>query len=179
MIGRRLDPWRGGLFYLGVTLLAVSTVTAGCGPGGTLGNVSFTSPDDPMVSDLQVRAVTPAVSGRTIRWRITARVTDRNNDVVGGTARVTVHGVNDNEVHVDFPEVTMTIVPTDLAGDRLTAILVVENAPAGEMSLLFTVQDAAGNSSFGGGSFTVQISGRSAPGSATRPDEVRGALVHR
>jgi hypothetical protein len=72
----------------------------------------------------------------------------------------------------------MVIVESDFTGDRLSAILVLNNAPAGEISLYFQVTDLAGNSSISEGSFDVRISGRSAPGSVTRPEELRGALLH-
>jgi hypothetical protein len=163
---------------LGLLLLVLAAMS-GCAPYDTAGGGSFSSPDVPRISGLQVRALTSTVSGRTIRWRITARITDPNGDVIGGTAEVGVHHVNDNWVHVDFPELRMTIVESDLAGERYSAILVVDNAPAGEIGMTFGVRDAAGNVSFGSTtSFHLRISGRTAPGSATRPEELQAALIH-
>jgi hypothetical protein len=162
---------------LGRLLLAAAAVP-GCVGGPGLGDFNFA--DNPQISNLRVRPLTPTVSGRTIRWQITAQVADRNNDVIGGTASVEVLAINDDEVPFGAPEskVSMVIVESDFTGDRLSAILVLNNAPAGEISLYFQVTDLAGNSSISEGSFDVRISGRSAPGSVTRPEELRGALLH-
>lgn len=170
-------------FYF-AALLPILAVTAGC-VIDTAGPYHITGPDDPQVSDFQIRALTPAVSGRTIRWRITARITDRNNDVVGGKAEVSIHTVNgngsrSNGVPVTPPGMSLTIVETDLTnGDRFTAILSMDNASAGDISMTFAVADAAGNRGVTGiESFDVRISGTSAPGAATRPDDIRGGLIH-
>ena len=75
---------------------------------------------------------------------------------------------------------TMTIIETDLTDDdRFSAILVMDNAPAGEITMSFGVRDAAGHFSVGTSeALTVSITGTSAPGAATRREDIRGGLIH-
>jgi hypothetical protein len=176
--------------YLGVLLL-IPAVIAGCNPGPAIKITS--SPDDPVISELQIRPLTAERSGQTNRWRITARITDPNNDVIGGTASVSIKCVDrppDGSIRgpnctlngtFEPPGFRLSITASDLTNsDRFTAILVVENAPAGGLEMFFEVTDAAGHAgtfaSFK--SFILSISGPTAPGAATRPEDIRGGLMH-
>lgn len=161
------------------TFLSLLWVVTGC-YADTVGNIDLSSPDDPVVSDLQVPALTPAVSGRSVQWQLTARVTDRNNDVVGGTAEVSIHEVNGTRSQLPVDLASLTIVASDLRnGERFAAILILDNAPAGEIQLTLSVRDAAGNLGITGiESFTLHLSGRSPPRAATRPEELQGRFIH-
>jgi hypothetical protein len=149
----RPDVRRLGTSSLWVLLLATVPIP-GCGHGTGIGRSS----------NLQVQALTP--SGRTRRWRITAQIMDPNDDVVGGRASVTIYRVNENQATSVLlpPELSMTIFERDFRGDRFTAILVLNNGPGGESSMIFNVWDAAGNIDFADGSLILTIP------AAPRPD---------
>jgi hypothetical protein len=106
-------------------LLLILAVIGGCGESYTH---FATSADRPRISEFRIRALTAEVSGQTIRWRISVRITDRNNDLVGGEAEITPLVVNHN-VSLAGPDLRLTIEET-------------------------------------------------APGAATRPEDIRGGLVH-
>jgi len=167
------------VLYLAV-LLPIAAVTGGC--PGTAGPIYTGGPDDPEISDFQIQALTPERSGQTIRWRITARIADRNDDVVGGEGEAAIHEVNGvrSAPTTGLPTMRLTIIGSDLSPDGVfTAILFIDNAPAGEIEMTFAVSDAAGHLSIRTlKGFTLRVSGTSAPGAATRPEEIRGGLTH-
>ena len=104
---------------------------------------------------------------------------------VGGEARVNVCRVNNNPEVISGPcflppGMSLTIVEADLTqGGVFTAILFVDNAPAGEILMRFFVSDASPQGFLGHAvDIIVRISGTSASGAATRPEDIRGGLIH-
>jgi hypothetical protein len=166
-------------------LLATSLLLAGCGGGGDDPfDFDIISDDAPMVSEFQIQPLTPTVTGGTVRWRITARVTDRNGDVVGGEAIIGVARVNGvGRASTTGGTFRSRIDETELVGDRLTVQLFIVNPPPGEIDLVFIVSDAGDHPSgfvfpnIGGVNFTVTVSGPSRPGQATRPEDIVGGVT--
>ena len=66
-----------------ITVLVISSCGGGGGGGGTTGP----SANSPVVSNFQIRPLTAERTGITLAYRVTATVTDPNNDLVGGTER--------------------------------------------------------------------------------------------
>lgn len=126
---------------LGVSLLLSLGILVGCN-GDDDGSDFFTAPtaDSPTVSNLRVRALSPEVSGVPITYRVTATVTDPNDDVVGGRAEF--FDLEDEETIV-----SAGIGPGNLSGSSLTIQVVAPPTEAGQFGIAFAVVDAAGNRS--------------------------------
>jgi hypothetical protein len=58
------------------------------------------------------------------------------------------------------------------------AILVVDNAPGREIRMHFEVEDLGGHFRLPSELFNVDIADPTVPGTATRPEDIRGRLAH-
>ncbi len=117
----------------GFVVLALALGACGGGGGGPTGP----DPNAPVITDLQVRALTPERANTRVRYLITVAVQDRDNDLAGG--------------HVEVREQTSGQVVSATIAPPVTNPLVftLETNPllAGRYNLAVTVIDAAGHRS--------------------------------
>jgi hypothetical protein len=127
------------LYYL--CLLMALLIIANCngnGGGGTTGP----SPNAPVQTNFQIRALTPEVTPGTVRYLGQFTATDPNNDIVGGQAEIRI--VATGQV------LSFTITEAArVSGDTFGGVLTLTNLPLGRTDLVHTVIDAAGNRSNG------------------------------
>ena len=122
-----------------IGLLVVGLVVTGCGGGKKGGGPTGPTAEAPMVSNLQVHPLDPEVSGKQVRYAITATVVDADNDLVGGRAEARVPATGETK--------SFTIEASDLSGNTLGALLVTNPLPPGRYDFTFSVIDAAGHRS--------------------------------
>jgi hypothetical protein len=130
-------PARTLVWYAG--LAAALVVIASCNGNGGGGGTTGTSANAPVVTNFQIRPLTPEVTGRTVEWMVTATVTDPNNDVLGGRAEMRVTATGQT--------IGATIDNTFLNGNRLAIVFFINDPPPGRIDLVASVVDAAGNRS--------------------------------
>jgi hypothetical protein len=120
--------------------LAAAISLAACSKSGGGGNaITGPSADAPVVSNFQVRALTPQLSGQTVEYLVTATVVDPNGDLLGGQVEARV--VSTGEV------IGATIDAGFFDGQQFAGVLFFQNPPGGHVELVFSVIDAAGHRS--------------------------------
>jgi hypothetical protein len=115
-----------------------------CNGNGGGGRVSAPDADAPVQLSFQIRALTPELPGRTVRYGTAFALRDRNDDLVGGRAEV--RSVATGQV------VGATLDADSLQGDctiRCTgaAVLSLTSPAGGRVDLAHSVVDAAGHRS--------------------------------
>lgn len=118
----------------GFVVLAVAL--GACGGGGG-GGPTGPDPNAPIITDLQIRALTPERANTRVHHLITLTVQDADNDLAGGRAEIRENATG----HV----VSATIDPP--ATNPLAFTLESNPVPAGHYNFEFTVIDAAGHRS--------------------------------
>lgn len=132
----KLSVQRTTIYYVGLVIALV--IIANCNGGGG-GGTTGSSANAPVVSEFRIRALDPERAFRTVRYLITARVTDPNNDLIGGRAEFRVPTTGETE--------STTLDSTFLQGDRFAAVLPLNPVAPGRYEAVFSIVDAAGNRS--------------------------------
>lgn len=115
-----------------VTLLMI----ASCGGGGG-GSSTTTSSHNPVITNFQIRPLTPEKANTEVRYSIIATVADPDNDLFGGRV----------ELNDGAKTLTTPLDNTSLSGNTVSVILVTNPVPPGSYRGTFAVVDAAGNRS--------------------------------
>ena len=123
--------------YVGLVLALLVTASCGGGGGSSSGTPTTTSASAPVVSNFQIRPLTPEKANTEVRYQITATVIDPNNDLMGGRV----------ELSDGTRTLTLAIDATVLQGNTIGVILITNRVPAGRYTGSFAVVDAAGNRS--------------------------------
>lgn len=110
---------------------------AACGGGGGGGGPAGPDPNAPVITNLQIRPLTPERANTRVRYLLTVTVQDADNDLVGG--RVEVRAEPSGQV------VSTTIDPGQT--NPLLFELATNPVPPGRYDSTLTVIDAAGHRS--------------------------------
>jgi hypothetical protein len=151
---------RGHIRYL-TAAVALALGLGACGGGGG-GHATGPDPNAPVVTDLQVRALTPERANTVVRHQLTITVSDRDNDLVGGQVEVK------EEANGHVVSAPITVAP---ANDRIFFEISSNPVPAGHYDLALSVIDAAGHRSNAVG-FSITITPQVRPDGA--PEMPRG-----